>query len=146
MSAADNTTDPRLESWLAVAPGSDFPIQNLPFGIFKVAGGLPRIGVALGDKVLDVYAACESGLLDGCCDAELLQAPVLNPFLAAGRPAWRAVRERLSQLLRRDGDSALRDAGSRFFFDRRSVTMQLPVEVGDYVDFYSSIEHATNLG
>jgi fumarylacetoacetase len=142
----DATTDPRLESWIAVAPGSDFPVQNLPFGVF-VAGGAPRIGVAIGDSVLDIYAAAEAGLLDSICERELLQSTLLNPLLAAGKPVWRALRERLSMLLRAGGDPALRalDA-ARLFHDRTAVEMRLPAQIGDYVDFYSSIEHATNLG
>jgi fumarylacetoacetase len=144
---AATTTEPRLESWLPVAAESDFPIQNLPFGVFTLEGGMPRIGVAIGDEVLDCYAAAAAGVFDECCEAELLQAPVLNPFLAAGRSVWTPLRERLSQLLRRDGDPALRNAGAEHFLHKRaSVTMRVPMEVGDYVDFYSSIEHATNLG
>jgi fumarylacetoacetase len=142
-----STTDPRLESWVPVGSGSDFPIQNLPFGLFARAGGLPRIGVAIGEKVLDCYAVAQAGGFDECCEPELLQAPLLNPFLAGGRPLWVAVRERLSQLLRAGGDSALLDAGAEHFLhERDAVEMRVPMEIGDYVDFYSSLEHATNLG
>jgi fumarylacetoacetase len=143
---ATNTTDPSLESWVPVSPDSDFPIQNLPFGIFTAAGDVPRIGVAIGQRILDCRAVAEARFFDDCCEPELLQAPVLNPFLAAGRSAWQAVRERLSLLLRADGDTRLRDDADRFLLDRHAVTMRVPMEIGDYVDFYSSIEHATNLG
>jgi fumarylacetoacetase len=142
-----DTTDPRLESWVSVSAGSDFPIQNLPYGVFVNAQSEPRIGVAIGDRVLDCRAVAEAGLFDDCCEPELLQAPLLNPLLAAGRSVWRPLRERLSQLLRIGGDPRLRDAGAdRFLLPRDSVEMRVPMNVGDYVDFYSSIEHATNLG
>ncbi|HVN68919.1 MAG TPA: fumarylacetoacetase [Candidatus Binatia bacterium] len=147
MTGRADTTDARLESWVPVAPESDFPIQNLPFGVFAGERGISRIAVAIGDSMLDCYALAQAGLLDDCCEAELLQAPVLNPLLAAGPTVWSAVRERLSLLLRRDGDPALREAGAQHFLAPRArAEMRLPMEIGDYVDFYSSIEHATNLG
>jgi fumarylacetoacetase len=149
MIAHAGTTDARLESWVAVVPGCDFPIQNLPFGVFSTEERAPRIGVAIGEKILDLNRVAEAGLCDDVCEPELLQAPVLNPFLAAGRLVWSGVRERLSQLLRRDGDPTLRDAGAdRFLVDRHGagVRMHVPMEIGDYVDFFSSLEHATNLG
>lgn len=146
MSGPVATTDPRLQSWVAVAPDSDFPVQNLPFGVF-VTGGDSRIGVAIGDKVLDLHATAEAGLFDGVCARELLQAPLLNPLLGAGQPIWRALRDRLSTLLRVDGDPALRSLDtSRMMQKQSAITMRVPMHVGDYVDFYSSLEHATNLG
>jgi fumarylacetoacetase len=147
MIAPSDTTDARLESWLPVQPGSDFPIQNLPFGVFESGGRLPHICVAIGDRVLDCFELARAGFVDDCCEPELLQAPLLNPLLAAGREQWTALRERLSALLRDDGDPRLREANaSAFFVSRNDARMRLPMEVGDYVDFYSSIEHATNLG
>src|SRR5580704_2973789 len=104
MIAPADTTDARLESWLPVLNDSDFPIQNLPFGVFKSEARLPRIGVAIGDGILDLYAVAEAALLDECCEPELLQAPLLNPLMAAGRAVWSPLRERLSRLLRRGGD------------------------------------------
>jgi fumarylacetoacetase len=140
------TTNPRLESWVPGADHGDFPIQNLPFGVFSYQGA-SRLGVAIGSKILDCNAASHAGLFDDCCEPELLQAPLLNPLLAAGQAAWQAVRERLSSLLRVDGDPRLREAGSdEFLLDRDATRMHLPIAIGDYVDFYSSIEHATNLG
>lgn len=138
--------DPALESWVDVPPGSDFPIQNLPFGAF-VRDGKPRIGVAIGERILDLRALADRGLTGDVCDRRLLDEPDCNALFAAGRPVLRALRERVSQLLRRDGDPALRDAGAEnFLAAQRDVAMRLPVRVGDYVDFYSSLEHATNLG
>jgi fumarylacetoacetase len=146
MIAPADTTDARLESWLPVLNDSDFPIQNLPFGVFKSEARLPRIGVAIGDGILDLYAVAEAALLDECCEPELLQAPLLNPLMAAGRAVWSPLRERLSRLLRRGGDGGVRENADHFIVAQRDVEMLVPMEIGDYVDFYSSIEHATNLG
>jgi|HubBroStandDraft_5_1064220.scaffolds.fasta_scaffold00238_9 fumarylacetoacetase len=147
MIAPADTTDARLESWLPVGPQSDFPIQNLPFGVFSRDGTLPRIGVAIGENVLDLYAVAQARLFEDCCEPELLEAPQLNPLLAAGRSVWLPLRQRISWLLRADGDDALRARNAnQFVVSRNEVTMHLPMEIGDYVDFYSSIEHATNLG
>ncbi|MBV8284965.1 MAG: fumarylacetoacetase [Candidatus Eremiobacteraeota bacterium] len=146
MTAANLTNDPRLESWIPVAPNGDFPIQNLPLGIFSRAGSAPRIGVAIGDRILDVRAAAEAGLVD-VCDRPLLCAPTLNGLFGAGRQTQRILRDRLSALLRAGGDSALREARTdALLVPAGGVTMHLPLDIGDYVDFYSSIEHATNLG
>jgi fumarylacetoacetase len=145
--APADTTDPHLKSWVPVPPGSDFPIQNLPFGVFARHEGTQRIGVAIGEGILDLRAVAEAGFLDDCCEPELLAAPVLNPLLAAGRHVWTTLRERLSELLRRDGDPRVREADAdRFIVPQREARMFVPMEIGDYVDFYSSIEHATNLG
>ncbi|HZV77072.1 MAG TPA: fumarylacetoacetase [Candidatus Babeliales bacterium] len=147
MIVLDDTTDARLTSWVPVAPESDFPIQNLPYGVFSGEGRGPRIGVAIGEMVLDCRALAEGGLVDACCEPELLLAPILNPLLAAGRRAWSPLRSRLSELLRAGGDPALRNAGAaHFLFARDAMRMHVPMEIGDYVDFYSSLEHATNLG
>jgi fumarylacetoacetase len=147
MIAPADTTDPRLESWLPVSRDSDFPIQNLPFGIFTKNGAPARIGVAIGENLLDLHAVAQMGLFDDCCEPELLQAPLLNPLLAAGRSVWGPLRQRLSWLLRADGDDALRGQNvNRLIVARNDVSMRVPMQIGDYVDFYSSMEHATNLG
>ena len=148
MIEAHDTTSPHLESWLEVAPDSDFPIQNLPFGVFVRDGETTgRIGTAIGDRILDLRAVAESGLLEEACERRLLERQRLNALFARGRETLSALRRRISTLLRRDGDPALRHANADFFFVPRDGTrMLLPVEVGDYVDFYSSLEHATNLG
>ncbi|HEY9084763.1 MAG TPA: fumarylacetoacetase [Candidatus Tyrphobacter sp.] len=133
-------------SWVAVPDGSDFPIENLPYGAFG-RDGAAHLGVAIGDRILDLHAASESGLFDDVCAPAALRAGCLNPLLASGKDVWRALRSRLQSLLLRDGDPALRNLnGSRLFADRKTATMLVPVEVGDYVDFYSSEQHATNLG
>ena len=110
-----------------------FGPENLPYGVFSRRGGPRRVGVALGDDVLDVAAVVGRQL------ASLVDAPVLNPLLAAGRPAWRRLRERLQELV---GTDAVRP----HLVPQAEVDLHLPFDVGDYVDFYSSEHHATNVG
>lgn len=112
-----------------------FGIENLPYGVFSEGGGPRRIGVAYGADVLDVGA-----LATGTPFAELLAARVLNPLLAAGRPTWRAVRESIVGWL---GDP---ERARPHLLPRAQVELHLPVEVGDYVDFFSNEHHATNVG
>ena len=137
--------DPNLQSFVDVPTGSDFPIHNLPYGIFRPsAGARPRIGVAIGNEVLDLSVLADRGLLSGTA----FRKPTLNAFMALGRPAWREARQTLTRLLRRDeptlrDDSGLRDAA---FHSMALVEMLLPAAIGDYTDFYSSREHATNVG
>ena len=134
------------KSWVRVAPESEFPIENLPFGVFRAAHGEPHIGVAIGAFILDLHAGASAGLFDGILGRAVLQAPTLNLLLAAGRDAWRALRERLQALLLEG--TALLDGIDRdaLLAPRGPAQMLLPFAVGDYVDFYSSLEHATNLG
>ena len=143
--------DPQLRSFIDVPAGSDFTIHNLPYGIFKPAfGAAPRIGVAIGDSILDLAVLVERGLLSGpeLGTAAVLGLTNLNAFMALGRPAWKEVRSKLTHLLRDDeptlrDDAALRNAA---FHPAATVEMLLPTEIGDYTDFYSSREHATNVG
>ncbi len=133
-------------SWIPVKPGSDFTIHNLPYGAFH-RNGTVHLGVAIGERILDLREAAEAGLFDGVCDRALLQATGLNPLLAAGREVWTKVRARLIELLSDGGDTALRAlGGEKVFVEQNDVRMAMPMSVGDYVDFYSSLEHASNLG
>lgn len=133
-------------SWVRIAPGSDFPLENLPYGVFRSGPGEPHIGVAVGDSIFDLHEAARAGLFEGIVSRAVLQAPTLNLLLATGRSAWSALRERIHGLLQ-DGTAALdginRDA---LIAQRAGAQLLLPFAIGDYVDFYSSIEHATNLG
>ena len=148
------TNDPNLTSWIDSAneTGCDFPIQNLPFGLFTVAGDdRPRIGVAIGDMVMDCGELGRRGLLDDHCEPaarDALGSTSLNEFLGLGRTHWRAVRERLSALLRSDMPVLKDDMDAReaCFFPLCEVELHLPMEVGDYTDFYASLSHATNIG
>jgi fumarylacetoacetase len=146
-----STTDPGLKSFVEVPPGSHFPIQNLPYGMFRPREESPaRPGVRIGDVVLDLRGLEETGAFDGCPHVPrgTFAAPDLNGFLALGRPAWREARETLSRLLRADEPRLRDDAGlrDRLLRPAAGVEMLLPVRIGDYTDFYSSREHATNVG
>jgi fumarylacetoacetase len=147
----DPTNDPGLRSFVPVSPDSHFPIQNLPYGVFRPrSGGLPRIGVAIGDLILDLSVLGEEGLLDGPAlpGRRVFQEAALNPFMALGRAAWREARSRISRLLRAD-EPTLRDNSplrERAFVRMAEVKLLLPAAIGDYTDFYSSREHASNVG
>jgi fumarylacetoacetase len=140
--------DPALRSFVEVDPASDFPIQNLPYGVFSTADRPePRVGVAIGDQVLDVRELQQAGRLHGGAPS-VFAAPVLNPFMALGPNAWARTRARISALLRHDNpelrdDEPLRRRALVAMADAR---MHLPIAVAGYTDFYSSKEHATNVG
>ncbi len=139
-----------MRSFIPVSEQSDFPIQNLPYGVFQPPGEKARCGVAIGQQVLDLASLAHTGLLasDGVNLKQILDGPDLNRFMAAGRPVWTEVRARLTELLSSEC-ATLRDdpiARSRSLFDRADVSMLLPAAIGDYTDFYSSKEHATNVG
>jgi fumarylacetoacetase len=140
--------DPSLTSWVPVAADSDFPIQNLPYGVFSRNGGEPRIGVAIGDDVLDLHACASAALFDATVEATIVQSSTLNALAAAGSKTWSALRSRIVALLRADASELRDDPAKRLavVVPSREVTMRVPVDIGDYVDFYSSLEHATNLG
>ena len=141
-----------LRSFIEVAKDSHFPLENLPFGVFKPREGPARIGVALGEDIVDLAALEEAGLLKDlppeAAAATVFTRDSLNEFLALGRPAWRKVREVLQKLLSADtatlrDDTKLRD---RVFHRQADVVMQLPAKIGNYTDFYSSYHHAHNVG
>jgi len=142
----DPTTDPALRSWVPGADDGGFPVQHLPYGVFTPGSGHPRVGVAIGDLVLDLEVAARAKLFDDAVHdpVALFRGPDLGAFLAAGRAAWTAVRGRLSDLLR--ADSPLSRPVADALVPRAEVALHLPFAVADYVDFYSSLEHATNLG
>ena len=139
-------------SWVAGADSSEFPVQNLPFGVFSHApsGRHPRIGVAIGDYVLDMHAAVAEGLMDEYEHAHVFTESTLNAFMARPRSEWLAVREKLTAMLSlAGGDATLRDnhqLRALCMVRLEEVTMHLPATIGDYTDFYSSREHATNVG
>jgi fumarylacetoacetase len=136
----DATNDPALTSWCESAQGSDFPIQNLPLGIFSVGERRRRAGVAIGDYVLDLVGIAH--LLDEEWIEDLSQ-PVLNGWLSRGRDAEQALRSRLIELL---SDEKYRDDVEAELIGQTEVRMHLPCVIGDYTDFYVGIHHATNVG
>jgi fumarylacetoacetase len=145
-----------LTSFIEVPSDSDFPIQNLPFGIFKPRAGNARAGVAIGDLILDLSVLEELGHFDAVAAAVsggknasgIFSRDSLNAFMALGRPAWKKTREILQDLLSAE-TTTLRDnpeLRARAFHKQSEVTMQLPARIGDYTDFYSSYHHAHNVG
>ena len=147
MIAANN---PTLKSWIEVPENSDFPIQNIPFGIIKPDGKEPRPATRIGDTVIDLSALTDFGFFDELeiDNYGIFLAPVLNDFMELGAPIWSAVRHKLSALFQYDNKDLQgnEDAKNICLYNINDVEMMLPVEVGDYTDFYSSIEHATNVG
>ncbi len=139
----DETHDPGRQSWVESANGHpDFPIQNLPLGIFSTAGTSPRIGVAIGDMILDVKALAEKDLLDDHWKLALGLGS-LNAWFAHGPRDASALRRRLSQLL---SDGSNERLVSPHLVRASGATMHLPAAIGDYTDFYVGIHHATNVG
>ncbi len=135
------------QSFIVVAENSDFPLQNLPYGVFQPQGEHARVGVAIGTEVLDLAALEAAGLLPTGAQNVFGQTS-LNAFIALGRPVWQQVRTRLQQLLSADC-AELRDNAAlraKAFYPQASVSMLLPIEVPGYTDFYSSKEHAYNVG
>lgn len=139
--------DPNLKSWVPVRSHSDFPIQNLPFGIFKTKDRAATACVAIGDFVVDLATLQTEGFFDvlGLPDGIFRQS-VLNSFLALGKQHIRAVRERISQLLRYNNDELADSLRQTILFAMKDVQLMLPVQIPNYTDFYSSEEHATNVG
>jgi len=137
-----------LKSFIDVPRESPFPIQNLPFGVFKPRDSAARVGVAIGERIVDLSVLEEKGHFDFAQDRQLFLQDSLNPFLALGRPAWRRTREVLQHLLSAEIPTLRDDAAlhERVFHRQRDVTMQLPARIGDYTDFYSSYHHAHNVG
>lgn len=140
--------DPKLRSFIDVAADSHFPIQNLPYGVFSAKDGLaPRIGVAIGDYVLDLWQLAQDCRFD-VVEPAVFAAPELNPFMALGPKVWSSTRARISELLRQDHPE-LRDnekLRKRALVPMADVKLHLPFAVSGYTDFYSSKEHATNVG
>src|ERR1700744_4760254 len=140
--------DPSLRSFIDVSPTSDFPIQNLPYGVFSSKDSLaPRIGVAIGDYVLDLWELEQDSRLD-VGPLGVFSQPSLNAFMALGPKVWSKTRARISELLRHDHPE-LRDNSelrALALVPMANVKLHMPIAVAGYTDFYSSKEHATNVG
>jgi fumarylacetoacetase len=141
--------DPTLRSFISVDPASDFPIQNLPYGVFSTsASPKPRVGVAIGYRILDLAVLESEGLIDLAPAWEVFAQASLNPFMEMGPKVWSRTRARISELLRHDNPE-LRDNDelrTRALVLMADARLLLPVTVAGYTDFYSSKEHATNVG
>jgi fumarylacetoacetase len=140
-----------MASWIPGAAESGFSLQNLPYGVFSTAVLDRRIGVAVGDQILDMRAMSEEGMLDDLqFDTETLLEPVLNAFASQGKDAHRRLRQRLQRLLAQDSDlpSELRDSPGRrnkVFISAAEATMHVPMSIGDYTDFFVGLYHAQNV-
>jgi fumarylacetoacetase len=150
---AVNTCDPALHSWVksAEAAGTDFPIQNLPYGVARIPGeATPRVVTAIGDRALNLHALAEAGVLAGLDDTVLAACRqiTLNPLMALPRAGLRTLRERLSALLEEARVETMRHRAilESALKPQSAVEMQVPAAIGDYTDFYASIFHATNVG
>jgi len=141
--------DPTLRAFVAVDPESDFPIQNLPYGVFSTSDSpSPRVGVAIGDSILDLAMLEREGLIDLAPGREVFAQASINAFMALGPKVWSRTRARISELLRHD-NARLRDnkpLRERALVPRSQARLHLPIAVTGYTDFYSSREHATNVG
>ncbi|RME38899.1 MAG: fumarylacetoacetase [Planctomycetota bacterium] len=151
MKVGGYVVDASVRSWVEVEPESEFPIQNLPYGVFRRAGEASRVGTAIDGYVLDLAALHEAGLFEGTAVAErnVFARDCLNELMATGRNVWSEVRKRLVDLLADGGDPVLRDDAAlreRALISMKTVELLLPVRIGDFTDFYSSKEHATNVG
>jgi fumarylacetoacetase len=134
-----------MQPWIKVDKNSDFSIYNLPFGIFSESNQIKRVGIAIGENIIDLHAAYKLGVFkDLKFDISVLKSNHLNDFIALGKHITVKVRELIQSELC-DENSVLKSHPS-VFINQLTVTMHLPVKVGDYTDFYSSIEHATNIG
>jgi len=149
----NETHDPRRTSWVDSAQGhADFPIQNLPYGVFSrvKSGGPPRVGVAIGDQILDLAGCTDVAGFTGLAAqaAGAGAAPSLNPLMALGPDHWSALRRQISALLASDSPAyrANRGLAERILVPMAEAELLLPAEIGDYTDFYASVYHATNVG
>lgn len=141
----------QMQTWLSVDRRSEFPIQNIPFGIFKPKNRLhPRAGTRIGNFIIDLSVIASRGYLAdaGVPSEEVFSRPTLNDFMAMGKPVWQAVRNKLISIFNAENEEIWNtpDFCEHLLFRVKDVEMLMPVEVGDYTDFYSSIEHATNVG
>ena len=141
--------NPELKSWISIQPDSDFPIQNIPFGVFLTNENVITIGTRIGDYAIDLSALQQLGYFKGIdLHEDIFLQDTLNEFITQGKAVWRLVRNRISEIFT-DSNSGLKDNEKHLetvLFPIDEVEMQLPVFIGDYTDFYSSREHATNVG
>jgi len=141
--------NPDRTSWLHVDKNSDFPIQNIPFGVFLTRDDIITIGTRIGDTAIDLGALHQLGYFDGIpLTDDIFLQDTLNDFIADGRKTWRAVRKRIAEIFDSNNDTLKNNKKHKeiVLFRLDEIEMQLPIQVGDYTDFYSSKEHATNVG
>lgn len=141
--------DPNRKSWINVPEDNDFPIQNIPFGVFITKEDVITIGTRIGNFAVDMGALQQLGYFEGIdLTDDMFMQDTLNDFISDGKKTWRLVRNRLAELFD-ENNPKLRDNKSHrevVIFNVEDIEMLLPVQIGDYTDFYSSKEHATNVG
>ncbi|MEO8933004.1 MAG: fumarylacetoacetase, partial [Xanthomarina sp.] len=144
-----SANNPGRRSWLHVDKNSDFPIQNIPFGVFLTRDDIITIGTRIGDTAIDLGALHQLGYFEGIpLTDDIFLQDTLNDFIADGRKTWRLVRNRIAHIFDAENDQLKNNLKHKeiVLFRLDEIEMQLPVHIGDYTDFYSSIEHATNVG
>jgi len=139
------------KSWVesANSTDTDFPLQNLPYGVFSTAGTAPRCGCAMGDQVLDLAALESAGLVRPNAKGAVFQEPAINAFMALGPAAWDATRRRVTELLAEGGDAVLKNDAAlrqRALVPMSAATLHLPFQVSEFTDFYAGRHHASNVG
>lgn len=141
--------NPNIKSWLDVPVDSDFPIQNIPFGVFLTKENVVTVGSRIGDYAIDLGALQQLNYFEGIeLTDDMFMQDTLNDFISDGKKTWRLVRNRISEIFEASNPKLRDNAKHRevVIFNISEVEMQLPVLIGDYTDFYSSKEHATNVG
>ena len=144
-----SANNPDRVSWLHVGKNSDFPIQNIPFGVFLTREDIITIGTRIGDTAIDLGALHQLGYFDGIpLTDDIFLQDTLNDFIADGRKTWRLVRNRIAEIFDVNNDTLKHHKKHKeiVLFRLDEIEMQLPIQVGDYTDFYASKEHATNVG
>jgi len=143
------TNNPNKKTWLPISENSDFPIQNIPFGVFLTRDDIITIGTRIGDYAIDLAALHQLGYFEGVpLTDDIFLQDTLNDFISDGRKTWRAVRNRISEIFDVENSSLKNNEPHKevVLFKIEEIEMLLPVQIGDYTDFYSSREHATNVG
>ena len=141
--------NPANKSWLSVDSQSDFPIQNIPFGVFITKDDLVTIGTRIGEYAIDLAAMHQLGYFDGIeLTDDIFLQDTLNDFISHGKKCWRQVRNRIATIFDVENNTLQNNKKHRdiIIFDVNEIEVQLPVTIGDYTDFYSSRDHATNVG
>jgi fumarylacetoacetase len=144
-----SANNPNLKSWVTIPANSDFPIQNLPFGIFSEGSNDKRVGVALGEKIIDLYQLASFGYLNNTAFKPAdFEQDTLNTMMLKGKEANRNLRNRISELFQQGSDELQKNEQhvAQLLFDQTACIMHIPVRIGDYTDFYSSEQHAYNVG
>ena len=143
------SNDPAKKSWIPVSDNSDFPIQNIPFGVFLTRDDIITIGTRIGDHAIDLGALHQLGYFkDIPLTDDIFLQDTLNDFISDGKKTWRLVRNRISEIFDAANPELKNNEDHKkiVLFTMDEIEMQLPVQIGDYTDFYSSKEHATNVG